>query len=227
MTNEVTEAAAAPLTEVESVELDALRTEMGDHNGRSFDGHWSDHYWHNETKQARALELIDREARGVALPPRADAEPAGQGEGVLLADRAQGAEAAAAHGLSADSWQVGQDIAGDLDAAFGDTAAEINQSLMGLPDTLRSGMLRELSSPYVPQQPEADRKDVETFEKTRHGAICVEKWGSATARRLAIALHRCQRFEDALGADDLAEWKGWLHGLQPSEKAAVLGRLSS
>jgi len=227
MTDEDTEVAPAPLTTAESTELDSLRVEIADTRGRDFDGHHSQHYWSNPEKQKRFGELLSREAGGDSLPLQDSAEPAGQGEGVLLADRAQGAEAAAAHGLSADSWQVGQDIAGDLDAAFGDTAAEINQSLMGLPDTLRSGMLRELSSPYVPQQPEADRKDVETFEKTRHGAICVEKWGSATARRLAIALHRCQRFEDALGADDLAEWKGWLHGLQPSEKAAVLGRLTS
>ena len=229
MADETTEAAPAePLTTAESTELADLRGEMADTKGARFSGDWHDHYYHNEAKQARALELIDREAGGVVASPTATAEPVSEGTSAPLAGRAPGAEeAAASHGLSADSWQVGQDIAADIDAAFGATAAEINTSVGGLPDTLRSGMLRELSSPYLPQQGEAERADVAIFEATAHGILCAGKWGSDTPRRLAIALYRTERFEDALSDADLAEWQGWFSGLQPAEKTAVLDRLTA
>jgi len=212
------ETAPAPLSESEAGELAELRGEMADSRGQDFAGHWSAHYYHNNAKQARALELLDREAAGGVATPDVAAEPTDRGNPVRPVGRAQADE----------EGSVAQDIAADLDKAFGDTAEEINTAVLGLPDDLHEAMRQEMSSPYYPPQGEASRENVEDFTKTSHGAICAEKWGSDTGRRLAAAIYRTARFEKALSDADFAAWEDFFHNrLQPAERAAVLSRLTA
>ena len=41
---------------------EAVRERAQDYSGKQYDGDWSSHYTHNETKQTRARELLAREA---------------------------------------------------------------------------------------------------------------------------------------------------------------------
>jgi len=228
MADEAAEPSPSPLTESEAGELASLRVEMADTRGQDFDGHHSQHYWSNPEKQSRFGELLDREAEGGAMSPAADAERVGKGDVAALAGPAPAAEEAAAYSLDADGLAVAKDTVADIEASFGDAAQEISTAVSGLPDALRVAMVAELGSPYTPSVPHAERADIEAFEATHHGRILATEWGADTARRLGVALHRCQRFEDSLDDANYAQWQDWLlNRLQPAEAAAVLDRLTA
>lgn len=57
------------LTGTELAELAALEDEAADTRAQRFDGHWSRHYWHDETKQQRLATLVARRDGGTAGDP--------------------------------------------------------------------------------------------------------------------------------------------------------------
>ena len=226
------------LSDSEAGELKSLRAEMSDTTGRNYTGHWSDHYWASETKQARARELMAREgseARDAPTPPGASSQAPSAGSVVPaaggrapVANVSELASIANTLDLSADAVEAGYDVALDIEGAFGSAAADINAAIGGLSDGLRGAMVAELSNVYVPRLGEADRADLDKFAGTPHGKICAARWGADTARRLAIALYRNSRLEDSLDDASFRSWQDFFRNrLSASERAAILDRMTT
>ena len=228
--------ADAPLSEGEASELSSLKAEMSDTKGAHFSGHWTESYWNNETKQARARELMAREAgteaRDAPPPPGASSQAPSAG-GIVPAGGRAPVNVAELAGLantldiSSDAVEAGYDAALAIEAGMGTSAGDVNMAVAGLPDSLRAAMVRELSSAYVPRQPEADQAAVEAFKRTGAGVILAREWGGDLARRLGIALARVERFENTLDDASFRAWQDfWKHRLRSQEQAAILRTLT-
>jgi len=253
MTDEATDVAPAPLTESESSELRSLETEMADTRGRDFAGPWQSQYWSNPEKQARARELLDREAEGGAMTPVASAEPAGQGEGDLLADRAQADDgeawrsspeqfAGASPTLAAEWGEAGdlperlaraQDVAGAAVAGISDmeARADFETSFEGLPDGAQVAIIAEISMPEPGYVKEATDDDIELFASTEEGRALVGEWGGpntrAAARNVGIVTGKMRAAMDQMTESDREHFQVWFDGLTSGEARSALRALTA
>jgi len=183
-------------------------------------------YWHSPQLQQEYRAILDAEAGGAPSPGAPRVAPAGGGL-APAAGRAP-AEVAKDFGVSEDAATVAMNTAGEIESAFGASAADINAVVSGLPDGLRQSMIAELGNPYVPRQPEADQASVVAFRDTAAGKLLAVRWGGDLPRRLGVALARVERFE--AGLDDAAfnQWTHfWRRGLSADQRAQVLDRLTA
>jgi hypothetical protein len=253
MADETAEVALSPLTEAESTELRSLETEMADTRGREYSDHWSTHYWHSEQKQARARELLDREATSGAMSPAADAEPAGRGDVAAPADRAAATEgeawrsspeqfAGASPKLAAEWGEAGdlperlaraQDVAGAAVAGISDTEAraDFEASFEGLPDGAQVAIIAEISMPEPGYVKEATDDDIELFASTEEGRALVGEWGGpntrAAARNVGIVKGKLRAAMDEMSESDRQHFEVWFDNLASSEALSALRALTA
>ena len=227
--------AQSNLSKAESTELDGLRSEMADSQGKNFDGDWSRHYWNSEKKQARAQEMLAREAG----EPDGASEPAGQAMtdgdvpsffdglstmGSVGADFAQ----ELARGDAQNAVQTIASVSNDILDGMGASGADVSAAFDGLPSNVQASVYREFASAYVPPQPAADAADLATFAESGTGQILTQEWGESAGRNLATALFRWDRMVENLSDRDVAAVDDfYLNRLQPNERTSILRRLAA
>ena len=221
------------LTESESTELTSLRSEMADPSGKQYDGDWSSHYTHNETKQTRARELLAREA----------------GEPVEAADRAD--DPAPVEGQEADAEELVQ-VEGFETPAVADVQAMVpgmdteqatesidrammilqevpeadrelfDTSLAGLPVSARVAIVAGLSLPPPESAADASKAVLQTLEAKGCGPL-LQEWGIGASRRVGIANARVNAVIDGIESDqDAQEFTTWFNNLSGGELSAIL-----
>lgn len=218
---ENTASAPSALTPAERAEFRGIEDSMRDNKSS---------YWSDPEAQQRWREL-DTRARGAvpapAATPNGPLEPV-EREGAR-SDAAADAEFAKSLGVTTEALAVGRDALGAISSSPAFAAdMEISAITESLPDTLRSEMMRELSSSYVRQPSHASGTDLQKFEATPHGRLLGKQWGENTARRLGVALARVARFEESLDDGDMRAWQFfWRNSLSPEQRAVLLDQISA
>ncbi len=216
------------LTESESTELTSLRSEMADPSGKQYDGDWSSHYSHNETKQTRARELLAREAG----EPVGAADPAENG---AVDDQPDLIQVAGVETPAVADWQAavpdmtaeqatdainkGMMILQEVPAA----ARELfDTSLAGLPVSARVAIVAGLSLPPPDSAADASKAVLQTLEAKGCGPL-LQEWGIGASRRVGIANARVNAVIDACETDqDAQEFTTWFDNLSGGELTAIL-----
>ncbi len=136
----------------------------------------SDGYWKDEKKQARVRALAEVEVGGL-IEGVAELVPQATAMGLVEEDAMRSV---------ATALRV-------RDAFPADVAPAINDSILGLHDSMRYAVVGEFGKGVPSPMPLTDEQ-VASFAKTDAGAILIPRWGSDAKRRLGVWIARVGRF---------------------------------
>jgi hypothetical protein len=163
-------------------------------------------YWEGpraKELQARYAELLDQR----------DGTAHSAGSAIPRADRK----------ISQQTFDVIQHRAESIVSAVDDPEG-FEDSFYGLPDAVQAAAYTELSG-TVPNVRPASREAVDAFMAMPEGAALARKWGTSTARNIAVFKARVTRALGMLDGDDYAHALDWVEGVSQRQAMAIAGAL--